>query len=90
MLSVGKTSVTCTDLAVIGSVEDVIAGVINEKIENRHFSALDYRFGFEVASPHSQESIGETVLVNQNCYTTSTDKHDHYLQTIYGNQLKKK
>lgn len=79
-----STGVACTDLGVIGSVEDVIAGVVRPDLQTRKINASDYRFGFELASPHGLHSMGESVLVNGNCYTTSTDKNDHYLKTISG------
>ncbi len=87
MLSLKKTTTDWSNLGVIGSVEQVIAGTIDPSLKNRLFNASDYRYGFEIGSPHSFASLGETVLVNQTCYTTSTDKHDHYQQTIHGKQF---
>ncbi|MDP1573732.1 MAG: hypothetical protein Q8L78_02185 [Coxiellaceae bacterium] len=79
-----QTKVKNTQLGVVGSVEDVIAGVVRPDLKTRLLHAKDYQFGFELASPHRLESMGESVIANGMCYTTSTDKNDHYLQTISG------
>ncbi|WP_108651510.1 hypothetical protein [Dongshaea marina] len=73
---------------VIGSVEDVIAGIIQPRLINQTFKASDYQFGFEVATPCGIDSMGESVLVNGWCYTASTDKHSQeYLSTISGQEF---
>lgn len=57
------------DLAVYGSVQDVIAGICRDPLKK--LNAKDYRYGFEVASPLNKESIGEAVLVNGYCFSAS-------------------
>ena len=84
LINLIPTGIKNSDLTVMGSVEDVIAGKIRPDLKTTLFEANEYQFGFELASPHSIESMGESVLVNGYCYTTSTDKADHYLKTIAG------
>jgi hypothetical protein len=78
-----KEDSPCT-LGVIGSVNDVIAGVVDPMLAKRRFLAKDYRFGFEIGSPHSLQSLGEAILVNKLLFATSTDKNNNYLKTISG------
>ena len=67
----------------IGTVADVIAGHVPEELAKRKFSAVDYKYGFELASPEGMSSLGEAVLVNNFCYSTSTDQlSTNYLKTI--------
>ena len=79
-----KNSDNLINLVTIGSVKDVIAGVIQPALRTHAFDASHYRFGFELASPHSVTSLGEAVLVKDYCYATSTDPEDHYQHVIYG------
>lgn len=84
IINLSPTKIKNTQLGVVGSVEDVIAGQVRPDLKTRVLHAKEYQFGFELASPHALESMGESVIVNGNCYTTSTDKNDHYLKTISG------
>lgn len=69
----------------IGSVQDVIAGRIAPHLEKKRFDAHAYRYGFLLGSPKNRTSLGETILVNNQCYTTSTDATSpEYNTTIYG------
>lgn len=79
-----STGVEHSDLGAIGSVKDVIAGVVRSDLKTRTWDAATYRYGFELASPHKIQSMGESVLVNGLCYSTSTDKRDQYLKVIFG------
>lgn len=72
------------NVIVIGSVKDVIAGIVKKELRQQKFDATKYLFGFELASPRSVESFGESVLVNNYCYATSTDPNYYYQKTIYG------
>lgn len=71
-------------LGVIGSVNDVIEGIVDPMLAKRRYLAEDYRFGFEIGSPHSLQSMGEAVLANGTLFATSTDKNNNYLKTISG------
>jgi hypothetical protein len=69
----------------IGSVLDVIAGKMPESLDGKIFEAKNYLCGFLLASPQSKYSLGESIIVNNNCYTTSTDKSSsNYNSVIYG------
>ena len=70
---------------VIGSVQNVIEGHIPKHLANQKFMASDYAFGFELASPNSLESMGESVIVNNYCYATSSEANSSsYHETISG------
>ncbi len=72
----------------IGTVSDVIAGVIPNAFIHQQFNASDFQFGFEMASPNGMLSLGESVLVNGYCYTCSTNINSPtYLQTIAGKKF---
>jgi hypothetical protein len=72
----------------IGSVVDVIAGTIPNELANCQFKASNFKYGFELASPDDILSMGESVIVNNTCFATSTNpKSANYLQTISGNQF---
>ena len=69
----------------IGTVRDVIAGVVPETLRKRYFHAHAYQYGFELASPEGIAGLGEAVLVNGMCYATSTDASSlRYLKTVSG------
>ncbi|MDP3558751.1 MAG: hypothetical protein Q8R79_00175 [Legionellaceae bacterium] len=87
LVQLQATGIQHSNLGVVGSVEDVIAGRVRDDLRTRKLLAKDYRFGFEIGSAHGLQSLGESVLVNGHCYTTSTDPQDHYLQTISGNSF---
>lgn len=63
----------------IGSVEDVIAGRITEKLKNKSFNANDFLHGFELASPLSLESMGEAVMTGGVCYAHDTSQEQRGL-----------
>lgn len=72
----------------VGSVQDVIAGHFPRTLEGKRVRSEEYRYGFLLGSPKDKASLGETVIVNNTCYTTSTDpKSDAYNKTIYGPTL---
>lgn len=69
----------------IGSVSNVIQGSVPAALTTKRFQADKCLYGFELASPQSIESMGEAVIVNGYCYTTSTDSNSsRYGQTIHG------
>jgi len=69
----------------VGSIEDVLAGHINPSLIKQRLSAADFQYGFELASPEDALSLGESLLVNNRCFTTSTNPQSvDYLQTITG------
>lgn len=72
----------------IGSVADVLRGNVPHPLSTRKFQAAEFSFGFEMASPRDLHSLGESVLVNGVCYTTSSDKSSSdYSHTIYGREF---
>lgn len=77
----GGAQVITTSAISIGSVVDTIKGVVDPKLREKWFTAKDYLYGFEAASPKGLSSIGESVLVNGTCYATSSD------QVIYGEKF---
>lgn len=84
-LSISLIGGVAIQASCIGSIIDVIAGKMPSSLDGKVFNAPDYRYGFLLASPHDKYSLGETVIVNNNCYTTSTDKNKPgYNKTIYG------
>lgn len=77
-----------TEAYAIGSIVDVVAGRLDPKLSKRRFRAADYSFGFEAASPKNPSSIGESLLVNGTCYTTSTDDTSaEYGKVIWGHEF---
>lgn len=83
-LKLNATGSAPAHIMAIGSIKDVINGIVPQDLKNRQFQASDYRFGFELASPHSLESMGEAVVANGLCYTTSTDEKYEHFKTISG------
>jgi hypothetical protein len=57
----------------IGTVSDVIAGHFPQKLQNKVYDASRYLCGFEIGSPKNKESLGESVIINGECFTHSTD-----------------
>ena len=61
-------------LAYIGSVDNVINGIVPEELKNRRFSASKVKFGFELASPQGIYNLGECILMNSLIYSSRTDR----------------
>jgi hypothetical protein len=69
----------------IGSVVDVIAGHVPNPLKEQRYSAHDYQYGFEIASPENFESLGEAILVNGYCFSRSTNSHaSDFYKTLSG------
>ena len=84
-LLITSTDAGSSQLGHIGSVLDVIAGKMPESLDGKIFEAKNYLCGFELASPRSKYSLGESIIVNNTCYATSTEKNSpDYNKTIYG------
>lgn len=58
----------------VGHIQNVIEADIPKELFENWILARDIEFGFELASPKGKESLGESVIVNSLCYTTSTDQ----------------
>ncbi len=72
----------------IGSVEDVIQGRIDPRLEYRRFSAENFQVGFEAGSPLNFQALGEAILVNGQVFSTCTDtKHQRYAQLVCGSDF---
>jgi len=65
-----------TVIEVVGSVRDVIAGIVNDEHTHRVLDATALRAAFLVGSPRGIDSIGEMVCVNGYAYACSTDPAD--------------
>ena len=73
----------------IGKIANVIEGHVPDALKKMPFyQAHDYQCGFALASPDGLDSLGEALLVNDYCFTTSTKKHAaSYLNLIYGKEF---
>ncbi|MBF0544291.1 MAG: hypothetical protein HQM08_07655 [Candidatus Riflebacteria bacterium] len=75
-------------LGFIGSVRDVLAAYLPKTLSNNTFFAKDYLYGFELASTMDKYSLGEALLVNGTCYSTSSDKTSpEYNNVIHGREF---
>lgn len=61
-------------LSYIGSVDNVIKGIIPDELKHRRFSASEVKFGFELGSPQGIYNMGECILMNGLLYSSRTDK----------------
>lgn len=69
----------------IGTIQDVIEGKIPKELMSKKIDADAFAYGFELATPKEQSSLGEAVMVGGRCYTTSTDeKSSEYGRVIHG------
>ncbi len=84
-LSITSTGADPIQAVCIGSVMNVIAGHLPPNLKDKRFQVTPYQYGFLLGSPKGVESLGETVVVNKTCYTTSTDTSaPDYYTTIHG------
>jgi hypothetical protein len=84
-LSIKKINPTGITAYYIGTIQDVIKGIVPEKLKERKFSAADFGCSFEIGSPLGFESLGEALCVNLKLFATSTcKKAKHYGQLISG------
>lgn len=84
-LVIQPTGIKSCQVGHIGKVADVLKGEIPPDLSTTTFSTTQYRCGFVVGSPKNKDSIGEAIIVNGNCYTTSTEKNSaDYNKIIYG------
>lgn len=71
-----------------GHIQEVVDGGISQERLAKRLDARDFSCGFELASPQKASSLGESVIVNALCYTTSTDQESgSYGQLIFGEQF---
>lgn len=61
----------------LGTVQDVIKGIVSGQLKHRRFDASDYQSGFEIGSAQNFEALGEAMLVNNRLFSTSTDPKSH-------------
>jgi hypothetical protein len=84
-LNITATGHGASRLGHIGTVADVINADLPKELLHQRFDAANYAYGFELATPKTPSSIGDSILLNNLCYTTSTDdKSTDYQQLIYG------
>ena len=60
-------------LAYIGSVDNVIKGIVPDDLKNQRFLASKVRCGFELGSPQGIFNMGECVVMNGLLYSSRTD-----------------
>lgn len=60
-------------LTFVGSVENVINGVIPEELKHRRFAAGKVKYGFELGSPQGIYNLGECIIINSLIYSSRTD-----------------
>lgn len=73
----------------LGNIQDVIAGKVSDQTTGRVLHASDFAYGFELGTPKEPQSLGETVIVNGYCFTTSTDPSSpEYHQVISGTKFR--
>jgi len=60
-------------LAYIGSVDNVIKGIVPDELKNKRFLASKVRCGFELGSPQGIFNMGECVVMNGLLYSSRTD-----------------
>lgn len=83
-----KTGDGPSELGHIGTVVDVIRAVLPEEVTSKRYNANDFKMAFEMATPKSIQSLGESVIVNGYCYATSTDAASlDYGRTISGQEF---
>ena len=61
-------------LAYIGHVDNVIEGILPEKLKNKRFLASDFDYGFELASPQGAYNLGDCIMLNDIMYSSRTDQ----------------
>lgn len=87
-LLVHETGNGPTELGHIGSVIDVIRATLPQEVTSKRYNAKDFKMAFELATPKSLPSLGESVIVNGYCYATSADATSlEYGQTISGQEF---
>ncbi|MBF0408085.1 MAG: hypothetical protein HQM10_12060 [Candidatus Riflebacteria bacterium] len=87
-LKIEQTGNSAVSLGYIGSIKDVLAAQLPDALLSRTFLAEDYLYGFELASPRDKLSLGEALIVNDTCYTTSSDKtSSDFNRTIFGHEF---
>lgn len=80
-LVLAKTAAPHSILGYLGDIKDVLAARFPQAIRNHRFNASDYAYGFEIASTDYEDALGEAMLLNNYCYTTSTAVDTaHYYQ----------
>ena len=72
-LQILETSTRRNTLAHIGSVDNVIKGIVPEELKNRRFLASKVRCGFELGSPQGILNMGECLVMNGLLYSSRTD-----------------
>jgi len=85
---INKTGHGPSELGHIGSVVDIIRADIPKEITSKRYNASDFKMAFEMATPKSVPSLGESVIVNGYCYATSADAaSSDYGRTISGKEF---
>jgi hypothetical protein len=84
-IEIRATDQTTSTLGHIGTVKDVLASRVSPALHGKTFHANNYQYAFELASPRDEKSMGESIIVNGNCYCTDTDKNSpSYLKLAAG------
>ena len=72
-ITITEASTNKNTLAYIGSVDNVIKGIVPDALKNRRFLASKVRCGFELGSPQGIFNMGECVVMNGLLYSSRTD-----------------
>jgi len=80
--TISTTGSTNINLEYSGCVKDVIEGKIAKETKSRYIDARRYNIGFGCASPIDCRSLGDSLLVNDRCYTKSTQQDSELYQKI--------
>lgn len=72
-IQITEASTAKNTLAHIGSVENIIKGIVPDDLKNRRFLASKVRYGFELGSPQGLLNMGECVVMNGLLYSSRTD-----------------
>lgn len=72
-MQITETSTKKNSLAYIGSVDNVIKGIVPDELKTRRFLASKVRCGFELGSPQGIFNMGECVVMNGLLYSSRTD-----------------
>ena len=72
-LEILKSSSRKNTLAYVGSVDNVIAGIVPDDLKNKRFLASKVICGFEIGSPQGVFNLGECIVMNGLLYSSRTD-----------------
>ena len=88
MVQVKVFNESANTLYYVGETENIRNGLIDPRLKDQPLEAKDYLFGMEFASPHGLNSAGDSVIIADNCFATSTESDPRkHLSLIYGPKI---